>query len=163
MALSGAPTLAGAGLAVAGLWIANRPQDCTGDPSVGYTCHDHFPLGLRLTVIGGALLAVGPSLGHLYNRRVWTTGLKLRLFGVGAAAIGLGIAMGPADCNGFVCGPQIVGTLVMIGGGATFGVGAFHDAATAYGAVRDRNLQLTVAPLRTSTGTAPALVLQTTF
>jgi hypothetical protein len=163
--LSVVPTLAGTGLVIAGLVIANRPQECSGDPSVPpyVTCIDHFPAGFRMTVIGGALLAVGPSLGHLYNRRAWTTGLKIRCVGAGIAALGIGVAMIPSECGKFVCGPQALGALAMIGGGATFGVGAFHDAATAYGATHDRNLQLTIAWLRTPRGTAPGFVLQTLF
>jgi hypothetical protein len=161
-ALSVSPTVVGLGLAGAGLYIANLDPTCSGDSNVA--CVDHFPLGLKLTVAGGALLAVGPSLGHIYNGRPWTTGLKVRLVGTGIAGLGLATAVfAPSDCDAFVCPLQGVGMLVVIGGAATFAVGAGIDAVRAQSAVRERNAQLTVTQLRTPSGSAPGLMFHLTF
>jgi len=165
-ALSVAPTLAGFGLAVTGLIWANREPTCTGDPGtpVGVTCVDHFDVGLGLTIAGGVLLAGGPSLGHIYAGHPWSTGLKVRLAGVGIGGLGvLGIIVAPSDCGKIVCAGQGIGLLVVIGGAATFAVGAGIDAATAADAARADQPQFSLAALRTPSGTAPALVLSTTF
>jgi hypothetical protein len=168
-ALSVSPTLLGLGVAGVGLYIANLDPTCTGDPSVPpyyRTCKDHFPLGLSITIAGGVLVAVGPSLGHIYNGRAWTTGLKVRLVGAGVGALGWAIAaLGPSDCDskGFICPAQAIGILVVFGGAGTFVVGAGIDVVTASSAVRERNSQLTIARLRTPGGSAPALMFNMTF
>jgi hypothetical protein len=126
-------------------------------------CTDYFNRGLTLMIAGGTLLAVGPSLGHIYNGRAWTTGLKVRLIGTGISALGLtGLAFG-GGCSEIVCPLQGIGILVMIGGAGTFVVGAGIDAVRASDAVHERNAQLSVAQLRTPSGSAPALVLNMTF
>lgn len=179
-ALSLTPTILGLAIGGYGLYTANRDPTCVGEqvPGIAQQCTDHFPLGLNLTIVGSALLAFGPSFGHIYNGRVWTTGLKVRLSSVGVAAVGLAIAaLSPHDCGEIVCAGEGIGLLVMIfGGGGTFLVGAGIDALRAHDAVVTRNSQLSVARLRvrhapglsvarlrTSTGSAPALVFNMSF
>lgn len=159
--LSVPPTVLGAGLVVAGLYVANMESICTDG-----RCSDHFDLGLGLTIAGGGLLAVGPSLGHGYAGQVWTTGLKLRLIGTGIAAAGIGVAViAPSDCPGLsgVCEGQAIGLFAVLGGAITFTIGAGLDAVRASGAVGASDTQVSFAPLRTRSGTAPGIVLQTRF
>ena len=165
--LSIPPTLVGLGLATVGLFVANIDVTCSGDPSVppGVTCsEDYFDLGLGLTIAGGAVLAVGPSLGHIYAGKPWSTGLKVRLAGVAASALGLGaVLLDPNDCGDVVCPVSVIGLLVVMAGGATFVVGAGIDAVRAADAARDSGVQLTLVPLRTPRGSSPGIALQMRF
>jgi hypothetical protein len=114
-------------------------------------------------IAGGVALAVGPSLGHIYNGRVWTRGLKLRVIGTGISVLGLGLVAVTPRCGDFFCAGDVLGLLTMLGGAGTFVVGAGIDMATAHSAVETRNAQLTLSRFRTPSGSAPALVFNMTF
>jgi hypothetical protein len=164
VALSLTPALLGLGMSAAGLYVANLAPDCGDDPN-GPTqrCTDYFEPGMTLMLVGGGLLAVGPSFGHMYNRRAWTKGVKLRLLGVGISLVGLGIIAVTPRCGDFVCPGDGIGAIVMLGGAGTFVVGAGVDVINADSAVEQRNVELSVSRLRTPSGSAPALVLDVTF
>jgi hypothetical protein len=150
--LSATPTVIGAGLGITGLVVANRESPGS------------FDRGVALATTGSVLLAIGPSLGHLYNGHVWTTGLKVRLVGAGIAALGFGIALLPVDCDDIVCTHQGIGALLVGGGALTLTVGAVIDAATAPSRAREHNGGLSLARLRTSNGdSTPAVMFHTTF
>jgi hypothetical protein len=157
-ALSTAPTLVGIGLVGAGLYVANLDCSTPG-------CTDHFDTGLYMTIAGGALLGVGPSLGHIYAGDAWTTGLKVRLIGVGVAGVGgLVAAAAPSDCDGFVCPGQGIGMLVAIGGAITYVTGAIMDATSAGAAVEARNAtQIVIAPLGAPRGYVPGIAFTRAF
>jgi hypothetical protein len=161
-ALSIVPFAAGASLALAGLVIANRDVEHFDD---GRPPIDHFETGLGLTIAGGVLLAVGPSLGHAYAGKVWTRGLKTRVVGAAIGLAGLGLAALPIACStsGFVCAHEGAGLLIVMGGGVTLAVGAAIDAATAPRAARTQASApgVTLVPLRTRT--ASGLGLAGTF
>jgi hypothetical protein len=161
-ALSLPPTIVGMALLGFGLYTANRDPTCEGENDFR-ECKDHFPLGFNLSLAGGLLLTVGPTLGHAYNGRVWTTGLKVRVASLGIAAAGVGVALLSPDCSDIVCPMEGIGMLIVLGGAATFVVGAGIEAVTAARAVDERNSQLSLGRIRTSTGSAPALMFNMSF
>jgi hypothetical protein len=116
---------------------------------------------------------VGPSLGHIYVGRIWTTGLALRLGGLAVTAFGVGLFVtNRAPCTAEWCFfPSAANTTGSIGLGLAFAgattilVGAIHDIWTARRDARDYNrahgVDATVAPvtIRAASSTAPGLAL----
>jgi len=96
-------------------------------------------------MLEGALVTtvVGPTLGHWYSGRYWTTATTVRV--VGAAALIGGLVPLSSDCNGSCT--AIGGGLVATGLIALVG-GAFYDVATSSRSAREYNArQFTVAPV----------------
>jgi len=134
-----------------------------------------LPAGLSLAAYGqdtstgrlmleGALAAtvVGPTLGHWYAGRFWTTATTVRV--VGSAALIAGLYPLSSDCEGSCT--LIGGGLVATGLIALVG-GAFYDVATAGRSAREYNArQFTVAPVALPAvggGTAMGFGLAGTF
>jgi hypothetical protein len=163
-ALSATPFFLGAGMAVVGLVVANQ-RDCTTEPTGTARCTDLFDVGVGITVGGGVLIGVGPSLGHVYAGDVWTTGLKLRLAGIGIAGAGL-VALGFAHggCRQIVCGSEVASLGVVMIGAGTFVTGGALDVARVGDAARARSsMQLSLAPIRTPSSTVLGLAAHGTF
>jgi hypothetical protein len=95
-----------------------------------------------LSTIGSLGLWVAPSFGHWYAGDGWTTGLRWRLAGAGAATIG--IMWVAVDCIGSDCGESDFhpGLMLAVGGGVAFVGGMIHDIATAPRAARAHNARL---------------------
>jgi len=131
------------------------------------------PAGVPAAVVSLGLQMVGPSLGHFYAGRVWTTGLGLRLGGLATAAIGVALyVQNRTPCSDWVCvgfspsnGVGSLGVAMLLVGATGILVGAIHDIATAGRDARDYNrrhgLDVTVAPapIRAANSTAPGLAL----
>jgi hypothetical protein len=163
-ALSAAPFGAGLALAVGGLIVANQ-RTCTTSQTGGSTCTDHYDSGVGMTIAGGVLVAVGPSLGHVYAGHVWTTGLKIRLAGLGLAGAGFaGLLLSDHSCTGFVCTKDVIGIgAVIIGGGVVVVGGAIDVTQAGEAAARASGPQLALTPIRTPSSTVLGLSARGTF
>lgn len=94
-----------------------------------------------MSTIGSVGVWLAPSFGHWYAGDGWTTGLKWRLAGAGAAT--LGIMWVAVDCIGSGCEDDFhPGLMLAIGGGVSFFGGMVHDIATAPRAAREHNARI---------------------
>lgn len=107
-------------------------------------------------VIGVTGIVLGPSMGHFYLGRSFTTGLGLRLGSMGVVAA-LAVADPQLEHAGTVAG--------LVGAVGMFATGALLDLVTLPGAVRryNREHRLHLAPLVTPSGNATGLALGGTF
>lgn len=116
--------------------------------SLGGTIGTFALMGVGGAAENGAMYTVGslgmwvaPSFGHWYVGNGWTTGLKWRLAGAGAAAIG--VMWVAVDCIGSGCEDDFhPGLMLAVGGGVSFVGGMIHDIATAPRAAREHNARL---------------------
>ena len=93
--------------------------------------------GAMLTA-GSIGIWVAPSFGHWYAGEGWTTGLKWRVGGAGAAAFGM--MWVAVDCMNSDCIDTVhPGVALAIGGGVAFVGGVVHDIATTKRAAREHN------------------------
>ncbi len=83
---------------------------------------------------------LAPSFGHWYAGQGWTTGLKWRLAGAGAATAG--VMWFVVDCLPGCNDSAHPGLLLAIGGGVAFVGGVVNDIATAPRAAREHNARL---------------------
>ena len=93
-----------------------------------------------LSTVGSIGFWVAPSFGHWYVGKGWTTGLKYRLAGAGAATLGL--MWFAVDCIPGCNNDFHPALFVAIGGGVSFVGGMVHDIATAPGAARAHNARI---------------------
>lgn len=95
---------------------------------------------------GVILLTVGPTLGHVYAGRVWSSGLAVRLVGIGVAIPGALLFTYGDTCGKFVCGAQVAGAGLVAAGGLTLAIGGIMDIASTRDVVRAHNASLVVTP-----------------
>jgi hypothetical protein len=148
-------TAAGLGLVFVGADAAIRPQ--------AYGSIQSVVEGVAVGV-GSAALLVGPSLGRaFYAHSLWSTGLALRLIGVGVGGAGVAAALAMNSSWGGL----FVGGIFEIVAGGFFITGATIEIATTPAAVRRHNatlLTIAPAPIRGPEGSlAPGLVLAGRF
>jgi hypothetical protein len=97
--------------------------------------------GAMLTA-GSIGIWVAPSFGHWYAGEGWTTGLKWRIGGAGAAVFG--VMWTAIDCMSSDCNDTAhPGMFLAIGGGVAFVGGIVYDVATAKRAAREHNARIT--------------------
>jgi hypothetical protein len=116
------------------------------------------------SIIGGAALLVGPSLGHLYAHHWWTKGLTLRLAGAAVAIEGASLrgscASLLASCTGLNPG---MGVALVLAGSTAIVAGIVWDiarapaAARAYNRAHDRGVTFGPAAIRGAATTSPGL------
>jgi hypothetical protein len=85
----------------------------------------------------GTLLA--PSFGHWYAGSYFTRGLGMRLAGVGATYLGLGILLSGCEED---CSNAGLAAALLLGGAGFYLAGTIDDIATASGKVRRHNERL---------------------
>jgi hypothetical protein len=119
---------------------------------------DH-PADYAFATISTAAFVLGPTAGHWYLGKAVTTGLVIRLSGIGVAAAGIGLLAwkGPQGEDGYA--PMM---LTLLAGGGVWATGTIWDFATLPREVRRYNArhsrgQLGLAPMRISSGTGLAL------
>jgi hypothetical protein len=152
--LSWIPTLAGAGIAAAGLGLTfSNPDDTVGE---------------AMAMVGSTAMFIGPSLGHGYAGKLWTPWLGVRLASSVLSTIVAAVTIAADHDYGLELQPRTEKILIptAIVGGTGYLVGVIGDLVTAGSAVDDYNshhLQLTVAPVATRTGITPGIGLAGSF
>lgn len=141
-----------ASLALLAAPLLAQGDGCTTDPSDGggLPACDVFD-GPTLPIVGAIGLLVAPSLGHWYAGKTWTTGLAVRLAGVGVT--GAGAVLLASSCLAEGCSDRdaMPGYALVAAGGAAMVVGTVLDFASIGDSVRARD-QLSIAPLPVKDG-----------
>ncbi|MGE5181949.1 MAG: hypothetical protein ACM31C_07795 [Acidobacteriota bacterium] len=114
-----------------------------------------------IVVAGLAAFAIGPTVGHIYAGRIWSTGLAIRLAGASAGVVGATMVLGCVDrCDH--PDQADVGAGLFLAGAAAYGLGMLYEIASADVAARDYNAAhaaVTLAPLRSRDGLIPGLAV----
>ena len=156
LALSLSPTLVGLSLGIFALVVTDSNTANAGTE----------PIATGLMIAGAAAFLIGPTLGHVYSGSTWNRGLKIRLAGLGIAALG-GI-VGAGDCHsGAICSNQLGGIAMAVIGGGIIVAGTAIEVATAPSSARaynaKRGVTLGMRPIATHHGTVPSVFLGGTF
>jgi hypothetical protein len=135
----------------------------------GLLVRGHQPHAAPPLFVAGALVVIaGPSIGHIYTEDVANGWLAAEVGGLGAGALGVGIALAELDSH---TGKDdlMVGLCAALfaGGGLAFVIGAGGNLATAARSAdaynHDHQLEMRVAPMAASNGIAPGVALSGRF
>lgn len=111
-----------------------------------------------VTAAGLFAFAIGPTTGHFYAGRVWSTSLGVRLASAGGMALGLAMVL-PCIEN---CSNETMadaGGVLLLASAITYSGATLMEIATAEAAARETNVTYTIAPLRARDGTVPGFAI----
>jgi hypothetical protein len=160
LALSLGFTAGGLGLVVLGSKMQDGAREDTGD---------------SLASLGSVAFLVGPTIGHIYARNPWNTGLKWRLGSLGVSFVGLAYALNQCgifdECSQAENDRADVGAAFAVGGLISYFGATIYEVATAPSSARAYNREyardhlkmrprMQVVPMA---GRAPGLSLAGTF